>query len=452
MTRMWPMLAASTPMATTKVKLISPLAVLNSVHGSTPLQLWSRMQRCGKVKAVIIPTNSDLSNKGVAYVQFDSESSVPRAMRLRPTQVRNKDVKRFKRGPNPHVKRMYNRPYSFSSKDRLHLSDKIASHRLEGGDEETPSATMNGALADNSERGLPTQASDASETVQRQQLISARLSAGQSAAGGFGSVRETTRRSTANSVEDMRATGASVGNGNRRSTANSVGTGTRRTADNVAGNGTMRAPGGSFKFDTARSSERQASGSQPSSSSNPTDSMPRPPSYPKLSGMLSGSRSSGMGTAPASRRVTGEQNNSNNTTLGTLPEHASAALASSAAVNNANSGSMQGPSPATTAQLDGSTGTVQLHSSATTGQIATGSGGVAYVTSTSTGLGKTADKPIASLDPNSPVCSYPDFYLSCVEKCSMSLRKQRTEITCMVERCRPCHPNALTVESKRFDG
>ena len=388
-----------------RLNLIRLIAVLSSLHGSTPMQLWSRMQRCGKVKAVIIPTNSDLSNKGFAYVQFDSESSVSRAMRLRPTQVRNMDVKRFKRGPNPHVKRVYNRPYSFSSKDRVHLSDTIASHRLEGGDEETPSATMNGALADNSERGLATQASDASETVQRQQLISARLSAGQSAAGGFGSVRETTRRSTANSVEDMRATGGSVGNGNRRSTANSVGTGTRRTAENGAGNGTMRAPGGSFKFDTAQTSERQASGSQPSSASNPSDSMPRPPSYPKLSGMLSGSRSSGMGIAPALRRVTGEQTNGNNTTLGTLPEHGSAALTSSAALNNANSGSKS--SPATTAQLDGSNVTVQLHSSATTGQIATGSGGAPYITSGSTSLGKTADKPIATLDPNSPVRSFP---------------------------------------------
>ena len=159
------------------------------------------LQRCGKVKSVIIPTNADLSNKGFAYVQFDSESSVPRAMRLRPTQLRNKDVKRFKRGPNPHIKRMYNRPYSFSGKNHLTDDDKLASHRLEGEDEESLSATMNGALtASGGDASLPRGGSGTSESgVQRQQLISARLSAGQSALGGI--VNSTSMKS-----EGMRRT------------------------------------------------------------------------------------------------------------------------------------------------------------------------------------------------------------------------------------------------------
>lgn len=132
--------------------------------------------------------DSDLSNKGFAYVQFEFENSVPRAMRLRPGQVGNRPIKRFRHTPNPHVKRSFNHVPSFSSKSIQHASSDatsgalasrgLASHKLSMGGATVPDSASNSGDGEALDTGgLPRVAS------MQQQERSARLSAGQSATG-----------------------------------------------------------------------------------------------------------------------------------------------------------------------------------------------------------------------------------------------------------------------------
>jgi RNA recognition motif-containing protein len=70
------------------------------------------VQRCGKVCKVTIPLDGDSQVKGFAYVKFEFEDSVTRALRLRPTQLGGRPVRR--------VKRVVNRPLKVSTQKVCH--------------------------------------------------------------------------------------------------------------------------------------------------------------------------------------------------------------------------------------------------------------------------------------------------------------------------------------------
>ena len=107
--------------------------------------------------------------------------------------------------------------------------------------------------------------------------------------------------------------------------------------------------------------------------------MKRPASGQKLASMDSTSRS-GTGTTPASGRVTGDQGNA---PLAVLPENHTAVP----------SGTMNG----------GAAAAEPLSNSVVTIESTAAGPGATYVAGTNSSQKETVDKPIATLDPNSPV-------------------------------------------------
>jgi RNA recognition motif. (a.k.a. RRM, RBD, or RNP domain) len=210
--------------------LLATEAFANVAADAQPItKASSDVQRCGKIKQVIIPTNDDLSNKGFAYVQFEFEESVPKAMRLRPGQVGNRPVNRFKRSANPYVKRMHNHSYSFTQRNNPDLSGSraLASHQLSMAgttlrDESSP--------GDNNEDDLHKHGSSASSASAQQAERAARLSAGLSSTGYVhpGSLKRPASQSdvaggtTLRAPNTMRLTKQSDAQSSRRTTRDSI--------------------------------------------------------------------------------------------------------------------------------------------------------------------------------------------------------------------------------------
>lgn len=143
----------------------------------------SCVQRCGKIRQVILPTDDNMSNVGFAYVHFATENAVAKAMQLRPSQIRDKTIKRFKKAPNPYQKK-FHRPYSFSGGHGGTMQRSLKSYVVADQQSEIDPDTLRNTMPRQNSGDQPplsTQNSGVSQISNvsaRQQVASARLSAG----------------------------------------------------------------------------------------------------------------------------------------------------------------------------------------------------------------------------------------------------------------------------------